>query len=79
MSTLDDETRARALLEAETLRPSLALADLTAPAFDRAGRICDWRNYVPDAVRAMWDTLPLLTRAAVYVTAQAGASAEEWD
>jgi hypothetical protein len=53
--------------------------DLEDPRWEAAGRVHDWRNHVPEEVRAMWPTLGREGRLGVYYMAQAAASAEEWD
>ena len=54
-------------------------ADLVEPDFENARLVHDWRNYVPEAVRAVWAGLDETGRIAVYLTAEARASAEEWE
>lgn len=56
-----------------------AMRDIDYPKWEDAGRVCDWRNYVPDLVRKAWDHLPVETRLIVYCMAEQRASAEEWD
>lgn len=43
------------------------------------GRAHNWRNYIPESLRGIWAVLPIETRAALYVVAEAAASGEEWD
>lgn len=62
-------------MEAARVPPS----DLAAPDFAKAERVHDWRNYVPDEVRAAWPSLDDTARIAVYLTANARAMAEEWE
>lgn len=49
------------------------------PRWGDRGRVHDWRNYVPDAIRDNWDSLSEETRLVVYCMAEQQASAEEWD
>jgi hypothetical protein len=39
----------------------------------------DWRNHVPDVIRAVWDQLNEVARASVFYMASEAANAEEWD
>lgn len=52
---------------------------LDDPEFDKATRVHDWRNYVPEEIRAVWGQLSKETRAAVFLMADMQASSEEWD
>lgn len=48
--------------------------------FDQASKhVHDWRTYVSEDVRAMWDTLPLIARCAIIDCCEASADREEWD
>lgn len=52
---------------------------LDDPEFDKATLVHDWRNYVPEEIRAVWGQLSKETRAAVFLMADRQASCEEWD
>ncbi len=49
------------------------------PKWNRAGRVHDWRNHVPEHIRAIWDTFTEEQRFALVKWADECASAEEWD
>lgn len=49
------------------------------PTWDRAGRVHDWRNYVPEEIRDMWFTFTQIQRKALYETFAKLAANEEWD
>ena len=52
---------------------------LTTPHWEEAGRVHNWRSYVPDLLKDRWATLMLETRIAILVIAEAQAEAEDWD
>lgn len=52
---------------------------LDFPNFEDDGRVHNWRNYIPEYVKAAWSKLSLETRAVAYVMAYTRAEAEEWD
>jgi hypothetical protein len=57
----------------------LALVCMDDPRFDEAGRVHDWRNYVPDLLKNMWAGLPREAKiVAAWITADR-ARAEDWD
>lgn len=49
------------------------------PCWTDAGRVQDWRNYVSQTVRAMWDSFTKEQQEALYCQADDQASAEMWD
>lgn len=55
------------------------VAILADPQFDAAGRVHDWRNHVPEIIRANWRSLCDQARVVAYVIAVQAADAEEWD
>ena len=49
------------------------------PEFEKAGKVHDWRNYVPDLLMQDWEKLLYETRALVVIMAAYQADAENWD
>lgn len=52
---------------------------LSHPDWANADKVHDWRNHVPEAVRAIWETFTPEQREALVSWAEELASAEEWD
>lgn len=52
---------------------------ISNPQFENAGRVHDWRNYVPALLQEHWNELSVDSRLIVYAMAEDRASAEEWD
>lgn len=52
---------------------------LAAEDWSEDRRVHNWRTHVHDEIRERWQDLGPLGRWAVYVMAEALASAEEWD
>lgn len=59
--------------------PFKAKAPLDEPHFEKEDRIHNWRNYVPEYLKALWSKLSLDQRLIIYVMAERQASKEEWD
>ena len=53
--------------------------DYKNPKWEEAKRVHDWRNYIDDEVRAIWDAFTDEQKAALAAQADASAAAEEWD
>lgn len=49
------------------------------PEFEKAGRVHDWRNYVPDKLKENWDELTEESRACIYLICDTVAGEEHWD
>lgn len=49
------------------------------PEWDKAGKVHDWRNHVPENVQAMWSTFKIEQRCALVEWAESLASQEHWD
>jgi len=55
-------------------------ADMTGPIdWANTHKCHDWRNYVPQAVRDVWDELTVEARLAVCLTAMPMADREDWE
>lgn len=52
---------------------------LSNPDFENAGRVHDWRNYVPDCVKSHWHSLGREAKLVAILVAVQAADAEEWD
>jgi len=52
---------------------------LKKPEFEKATKIHDWRNYVPDQLIEDWNNLTMRERQIIYFMAEERASIEEWD
>ena len=53
--------------------------DILRPSWSDVGRVHDWRNYIPDAMRERWFMLSPDARVAAYIMATDLAHSEEWD
>lgn len=49
------------------------------PEWEKAGRVHDWRNHVPDEIRAIWSTFTAEQQYELYRWADEIASNEHWD
>jgi hypothetical protein len=49
------------------------------PEWDRAGRVHDWRNYISERVKELWDTFSDEQKLALVEQADEHASNEHWD
>lgn len=68
------------LIEDCGLLESVCMPEIRNPGFEKPLNKChDWRRYVPDPVRKVWQTLTRETRLMVYAMAERQANAEEWD
>jgi|LakMenEpi03Aug12_release.lakeMendotaPanAssembly.Ray.scaffolds.fasta_scaffold4876919_1 hypothetical protein len=57
----------------------LSFIDIDNPKFEEAGKVCDWRNYVPYDWQKNWNELTTRERQIIAVMAQMRADNEEWD
>lgn len=53
--------------------------DVTSPDWGEGGRVHNWRNHVPEHIRAVWGTFTDEQRRALVGWAEQLADAEEWD
>jgi hypothetical protein len=53
--------------------------DVCNPCWESAGRVHDWRNYISDEVKELWDSFTDVQRRAIQRQAQQQADDEEWD
>jgi hypothetical protein len=49
------------------------------PEWEKATKVHDWRNHVPENVQSMWGTFTIDQRCALVEWAEASASMEHWD
>ncbi len=49
------------------------------PQWEKADKVHDWRNYISDNVKAIWDTFSNIQKFALLKQADDQASREEWD
>ncbi len=49
------------------------------PRWDEVCKTHNWRNYISDSLRKMWDTFSEAQKAAIASNAQAIADNEDWD
>lgn len=49
------------------------------PKWVEASKCHDWRNHINDAVKAVWDDLPVMARLVAYIHACEQARNEKWD
>jgi len=52
---------------------------INEPEFKKADKVHDWRNYIPDELRGIWDDLPDVTKLVAYYFAEQQAHNEEWE
>ncbi len=55
------------------------LEQAETPKWESAEKVHDWRNHVPDSIRAIWATFSKEQREAIVVWAADLASEEHWD
>ncbi len=53
--------------------------DISVATFRNEGRVHDWRNYIPEAVRELWPELSEEARLVALLVAEVGANREHWD
>jgi hypothetical protein len=63
------------MTDADVLIPPLS----DPPLWEKAERVHDWRNYVGENVRRIWDTLTTEQKLAIGLDAQEQASRENWE
>lgn len=49
------------------------------PAWDKTGKVHDWKNHIGTHTRRIWHTLSPLQKLAIAADADENASAELWD
>ena len=49
------------------------------PKWDEAGRVYDWRNYVPIGLQNIWDKLSVESRIIIFYLTDTMAHQEDWD
>ena len=54
-------------------------SSLSSPQWDRREAVGDWRNYVPEGLRNVWDSLSDEARLSAFIVAEAMTSREQWD
>lgn len=57
----------------------LTRARLDKPEFDKARKVHDWRNYIPDDLQEMWGALTTGEKAIAHHFAEEKARDENWD
>jgi hypothetical protein len=72
---MDTEQVLRGLVKDELL----ITPKIDNPKWDEAGRVHDWRNYIPDVVKVIWDHLSVETRLMAAYMAEVQANREEWE
>ena len=63
----------------ELIRKHRDVGHTDDPQFNKARKMHDWRNYVPDDVRAIWKEMSVEARIMVYLTCERQANLEKWD
>ena len=53
--------------------------DCLEPDWTRAERVHDWRNYISDDLRSLWDTFTVAQKLAIARNAEEAAGREHWD
>lgn len=53
--------------------------DVRHPDWAREWRVHNWRNYITDELKEMWDTFTDAQKLAIARMAEERASAEDWD
>lgn len=57
----------------------IAEAKLPVAQWEKPDRMQDWKNYIGDRTKALWDTLPEEAKVALALDAQEIADREDWD
>lgn len=77
---MSGETRLRQAIEKECIH-SMDWVDhaISNPEWHLADRVLDWRNYIPQVTRDIWDQFDTTAKLALFLSATIAASCEEWD
>lgn len=59
--------------------PDYVKAQALNPEWDKAGRVHDWRNHVPEHIRLIWGTLSDELKLDLAAWADILADREQWD
>lgn len=52
---------------------------LNNPQWENTQRIHDWRNYIPQEIRKLWDSLSEDSKMMAYYIAEEVATKEDWE
>jgi hypothetical protein len=59
--------------------PEYVPSDFSSPDWSRCTQIHDWKNYISDSMRAMWDAFSEPQKSAIAANAWGYADREDWD
>lgn len=68
-------------MDEEELLKELPISDaesITNPKWEEAGRVLDWRNYIPLELQRIWDKLSIESRIIAFYLADSMAHKEDW-
>ncbi len=54
-------------------------SEIAVPPWDECKRTHDWKNYVPESICEVWDTLPIEAKLVCYILCKQLASNEDWE
>ena len=57
----------------------LHVTDISNPEFEKAGKVHDWRNHVPQIIRDLWKTFTAEQKIALMTWAENLAELEHWE
>jgi hypothetical protein len=69
----------RAMTVYDIIRKHRDIGNMEEPQFAKAHKCHDWRNYIPDDVRAVWKSMTFESRIMAYLVAERQAKFENWD
>lgn len=48
-------------------------------SFENISKVHDWRNYIPDEIKEIWNDLTLREKQLLFIMAEQQADKEEWE
>ena len=61
------------------VEPHSVPSDFATPDWKAAHQKFDWRNYISEPLRGIWDSFTLLQKAVIAASAEESASGEDWE
>lgn len=63
----------------DVVQENKEISRMDDPQWNKARKVHEWRNYVPEVLQENWKFLTSEARVAVYLTAKQQADQEDWD
>ena len=54
-------------------------SDINSPEWNKAGKVHDWRNHIPEPVKECWERLSVDAKHVAYYMAEQKADQEVWE